>query len=80
MATIAVKLIAIATFFGIALAVRNNIRKNRSKYIKEEIKQEDEVKPFDFENYPSSENDGLDKENSDFNTKGKDNGQNDPFV
>ncbi|MDE7337274.1 MAG: Zn-dependent exopeptidase M28 [Clostridia bacterium] len=56
MATIAVKLIAVAAFFGIALSVRNYIRKNRSQYIKEKVKEEEQIKPFDFENYPVDEN------------------------
>ncbi|MDE7215886.1 MAG: Zn-dependent exopeptidase M28 [Clostridia bacterium] len=80
MATIAVKLIAVAAFFGIALNVRNYIRKNRSQYIKEKVKEEVEIKPFDFDNYPVNENGkgGDSESDNDQNDGLKD--PNDPFI
>ena len=80
MATVAIKLITVAIFFGIALTVRNYVRKNRRLYVKEKPVEEEQIKPFDFDTYPKNEEkrDGDDSENFD----GDDNSKPpyDPFV
>ncbi|MDE6758754.1 MAG: M28 family peptidase [Clostridia bacterium] len=79
MTTIALKLIAVAVFFGISLTVRNYVRKNRSLYVKEQPKQE-EIKPFDFDSYPKSGEDVGSDNDSDFIDNDGQNPPDDPFL
>lgn len=78
MTSIAIKLVIVATLFGIALTVRNYIRKNRHLYIKQKPVEEDVVKPFDFDTYPKKDESKDDDEDFDGND-GK-NQPYDPFV
>ena len=78
MAAIIIKIVVVAIFFGIALTVRNYVRKNQSQYIvKKESEQKEEIKPFDFDTYPKSdESDNGDE----FIDKDGQNPPDDPFI
>ena len=80
MATIAIKLITVAVFFGIALTVRNYVRKNRALYIKEQAPKQEEIKPFDFDSYPKNDANNKSDADTDFIDSDVKNPPDDPFV
>lgn len=80
MATVAIKLITIAIFFGIALNVRNYVRKNRNLYIKEKPVEQEQIKPFDFDTYPKNDEREQDGDSEDFDANDGQKPPYDPFV
>lgn len=76
---IALKISVVAVFFAIALTVRNYVRKNRDKYIKEaQSEKENVVQPFDFSSYPKDGGDGGESKKS--SGEEQENQIDDPFI